>query len=458
MSGLLRRIKRSRPADAGEAHPEGRAAETQGAANPAETTSGEPRLDASEAPTQVQAPASSPSEPTGAAEGGTASSADKPGTASSAEDGATDAGATGEAPARRRWRPFRRRAKELPVAVAVPPPVLHADPNVPAGIDPAEAPMRPPAGRRGRLRRRLRYLRRARELMLRDLGGLLYEIHRTGGGNVDAHANVVGAKVQRIAGLDAEAHALETALAAPRAETVVFEPGVGGTCATCGELYGSDARFCASCGTAIGTVPESTAPDTGRPVVAEPARRAFWRRAARPAASDEAAAEPRDEGAADATEDVSATARDETPTEAAPGETAAEPRDDASADAAPEPTADEARDESPADAAHESATARDEAAADPAAEQSADEPRDDTSADEPRGDASADETTAAEPRGEATTEPAPGDESANQPRDEDATGGNEPQNPHAGARNGRPEERKAPDGALGDPLVSRERS
>ncbi|HZB75989.1 MAG TPA: hypothetical protein VE526_07180, partial [Solirubrobacteraceae bacterium] len=57
-------------------------------------------------------------------------------------------------------------------AVVLPPP------EGPAGLDPAEADARPLAGRRARLRRRLRYLRRARELMLRDLGGLVFEIHR----------------------------------------------------------------------------------------------------------------------------------------------------------------------------------------------------------------------------------------------------------------------------------------
>jgi hypothetical protein len=100
--------------------------------------------------------------------------------------------------------------------------------------------------------------------MLRDLGGLLYEIHRTAGGDVHAHAPIVAAKVQRIVGLDAEARALETALAAPRGDALVFQPGIGGTCAACGELYGSGARFCSSCGAptadAPPPVPEMPAP------------------------------------------------------------------------------------------------------------------------------------------------------------------------------------------------------
>jgi len=176
MSGLLRRIKRSRAADAGETHAEGQAAGPEGAPTTAETA-------------------------------------------------------------------------KLPAAATAP--AIKADPAVPAGLDPAE-PVASPAGRRGRLRRRLRYLRRARELMLRDLGGLLYEVHRTGGGDVSAHTAVIGGKVERLARLDAEAAAIETALGAPRSEAVVFEPGIGGTCAVCGELYGSAARFCSHCGTPTG--------------------------------------------------------------------------------------------------------------------------------------------------------------------------------------------------------------
>jgi len=187
MSGLLRRIKRTRAADAGQAPPEGRAAAPDGAPPTTELPAAEP---ASAPPLAAPGP--------GAASG--------------------------------------------PAAAT----------TAPAGLEPTDAAVRAAAGRRGRLRRRLRYLRRARELMLRDLGGLLYEIHRTAGGRVDAHATLVGAKVQRIAGLDAEAHALETALGAPSGDALIFQPGVGGTCAACGELHASGARFCSSCGTASG--------------------------------------------------------------------------------------------------------------------------------------------------------------------------------------------------------------
>ena len=96
--------------------------------------------------------------------------------------------------------------------------------------------------------------------MLRDLGGLLYEVHRSGGGDVAAHATVLTTKVQRISGLDAEAHALETALASPRPEALLFEPGIGGTCPNCGELFSSAAHFCANCGASVTDLPAPAAP------------------------------------------------------------------------------------------------------------------------------------------------------------------------------------------------------
>jgi len=107
------------------------------------------------------------------------------------------------------------------------------------------------ARRRGRARRRLRFLRRSRELLLRDLGGLVYEIHRAG--ERGRHEELVTAKAQRLAALDAEARALEAALGEPRGEVVLREPGIGGTCPACGELHASDARFCSACGTPLGT-------------------------------------------------------------------------------------------------------------------------------------------------------------------------------------------------------------
>jgi hypothetical protein len=70
----------------------------------------------------------------------------------------------------------------------------------------------------------------------------------------------VGAKLARLASLDAELHELERILG-DRRGLVLREPGIGGACPECGELFGSDARFCWACGTPV-------APGAARPVLA----------------------------------------------------------------------------------------------------------------------------------------------------------------------------------------------
>src|SRR3954452_14635909 len=53
--------------------------------------------------------------------------------------------------------------------------------DLPAGVDPEELETPASEGaRRGSLRHRVRYLRSVRELLLRDLGGFYYEVHRAG--------------------------------------------------------------------------------------------------------------------------------------------------------------------------------------------------------------------------------------------------------------------------------------
>ena len=399
MSGLLRRIKRSPPADAGERLPEGQAAAPEGV------------------PTPAEAPVFGPAPPPG-----------RP---------APDAPVFGPAP------PPGRPAPE--------PPVLLADPSVPAGIDPAEAPMRPPAGRRGRLRRRLRYLRRARELMLRDLGGLLYEVHRTGGGDVAGHATIVTAKVQRIRGVDAEAHALETALSASRAEAVLFQPGIGGTCTVCGELHGSEARFCSHCGAAIGAAPVETVaeeavaaePAAAEDPVVKPSRRFWRRRRGAPAAAGEAepTGEAEAEGAA-ASDDtaVLAPAADDAPKPTA-GAPAAEPAAETpAAEATPEPPAETPAAEATPKPATDASVA--EAAPTPASD---DAPIAEAADDAPATDAA-----------DASAPQAEGDDPATQDAPRPAAD-EEPRDPFAGTGNGHAEDGAAPPPGLssGDPLATR---
>ena len=119
--------------------------------------------------------------------------------------------------------------------------------SVPAGTDLDKlVGDRPTTQRRGRLRRRLRHLRGVREVLLRDLGGMVFEVHRAG---AEAPA-LVQNKLDRLAGVNDEIHELETALD-DRRGMVVREPGIGGTCPNCGELFGSAARFCWACGTPV---------------------------------------------------------------------------------------------------------------------------------------------------------------------------------------------------------------
>ena len=114
-------------------------------------------------------------------------------------------------------------------------------------VDPvASVPANPTWRERGRLRRRLRYLREVRELGYRDLGGLVFDQHRFQRPN----DGLVQGKVLAIDAVDRELRAIEQAL---RSATLVNElalPGIS-ACQRCGALHGSDARYCPQCGLAF---------------------------------------------------------------------------------------------------------------------------------------------------------------------------------------------------------------
>jgi ribosomal protein L40E len=126
------------------------------------------------------------------------------------------------------------------------PPTVEQAPvtEVPAGQEPV--PSRPSFRQRGRLRRRLRYLRRVRELGFRDLGGLVFDQHRFSRVNT----TLVDGKLHALSAVDAELRALEHALDDRRPLTELREPGIS-VCSRCGALHGSEARFCPSCGTPV---------------------------------------------------------------------------------------------------------------------------------------------------------------------------------------------------------------
>lgn len=112
-----------------------------------------------------------------------------------------------------------------------------SDPSQPAAIE------QPGFGSRGRARRRARFLRRARELAYRDLGGLVFNLHRFGQRN---DALVLG-KLNTLGHIDTELRAIEAALGERRSVTVLREAGIT-ACPRCAAIHASEDRFCPNCG------------------------------------------------------------------------------------------------------------------------------------------------------------------------------------------------------------------
>lgn len=151
-----------------------------------------------------------------------------------------------------------RQAALEPAAAVLEDPASGGAEGVPAGAEIDGAGPRDGAPRfreRGRLRRRLRYLRRVRELGFRDLGGLVFDLDRFGRERPD----LVRAKLDALRSIDGELRTLEVALDDARPFEELREAGVS-ACTTCGALHGSEARFCPACGTPVGAAPEQAAP------------------------------------------------------------------------------------------------------------------------------------------------------------------------------------------------------
>ncbi len=115
--------------------------------------------------------------------------------------------------------------------------------DVPTTVSSEPASESPGFRSRGRARRRARFLRKARELAYRDLGGLVFNLHRFGQRN-DA---LVLAKLTTIGHIDAELRALEGALDERRPVTVLREAGVT-ACPRCAAIHSSEDGFCPNCG------------------------------------------------------------------------------------------------------------------------------------------------------------------------------------------------------------------
>jgi hypothetical protein len=102
-------------------------------------------------------------------------------------------------------------------------------------------------GSRGRARRRARFLRKARELAYRDLGGLVFNLHRFGQRN-DA---LVLAKLTTLGHIDGELRSIESVLQEREPVTVLREAGIT-ACPRCAAIHSSEDRFCPNCGLSMG--------------------------------------------------------------------------------------------------------------------------------------------------------------------------------------------------------------
>jgi hypothetical protein len=123
---------------------------------------------------------------------------------------------------------------------------------------------------RGRLRRRTSFLRKARELGYRDLGGLVFNLHRFGQRNDP----LVLAKLAALAKVDGELRALEAELEEHQPVTVLHEAGVT-ACPRCAAIHSAEDHFCPNCGMPLSRHVElpiaSTAPASPPPASPPPA-------------------------------------------------------------------------------------------------------------------------------------------------------------------------------------------
>jgi hypothetical protein len=168
--------------------------------------------------------------------------------------------------------PAQPQDQARPDATAVPAPRAADTASAAAPVDAANAaaeseqPQPAGFGSRGRARRRARFLRKARELAYRDLGGLVFSLHRFGQRN-DA---LVLAKLGTLGRIDAELRALEAHLGERQPVTVLREAGIT-ACPRCAAIHSGEDRFCPNCGLSMSRktdLPIAGAPPAGQSVAA----------------------------------------------------------------------------------------------------------------------------------------------------------------------------------------------
>jgi hypothetical protein len=116
------------------------------------------------------------------------------------------------------------------------------------------------------IRRRVRFLRRRRELALHDLGGFAFESHRLG----EPRDDLLAEKLAAISTLDDELATLQRALDLHEELAVLHEPGIA-SCPQCSTIHDSAANYCPACGRpTTGEVPTAGEPASAPPTASAP--------------------------------------------------------------------------------------------------------------------------------------------------------------------------------------------
>jgi hypothetical protein len=131
--------------------------------------------------------------------------------------------------------------------------------KVPAGTDPGEQ-HGPTARERTLMRRRLRALRRRREALMREVGGLVLDSKHEQNGA----AELLDGRTNELEAVDAEVRTIAQALDEKKTLDELLASGVSSRCGACGELVASREHYCTNCGAQQGQV-EASAPEPHAP-------------------------------------------------------------------------------------------------------------------------------------------------------------------------------------------------